>query len=486
MDKIYHLALTIGLTSYYFLVAAVSLRVTLKRRVPGVSLAWLLVIFIVPVLGVLLYLLLGEPYLGRRRKVLSKQLYRDLRHWFAALEQTNSQYRNHLGPHAHPIHQLCFKQLGIPSSLGNQLTLLTQPEPIFDQIAADLAQAQHSIQLEFYIWHAGGRTNQIAELLMEAAQRGVTVHLLLDAAGSRDFFRSGWPSTMRAAGVNVINALALTPLKLFLRRLDIRLHRKIVVIDNRIGYSGSMNMVDPRCFKQHAGVGHWIDVMLRLEGPCVPTLSAIHALDWQLEGGAPLLSSVTPPILPPPSSPSTYAVQVIPSGTALPSNVIQQVLLLGIYHAKHRITLCAPYFVPSENLLEALITAAARGVRVELILPDKNDSLMVGWASRSFFAELLKAGVYIYRYQGGLLHTKAVLFDKEHCLLGSVNLDMRSLQLNSEMTLALDDPQLCRELTVLLDQYRDHSYALHYQQWQQRPLPAKLLEQFFYMFAPLL
>ncbi|WP_028117410.1 cardiolipin synthase [Ferrimonas senticii] len=486
MEQLFQIATWTIAASYYLLVAVVALRVALKRRVVGVSFAWLLLIFIIPIVGVLVYMLFGERFLGRKRKRRASKLYNQLRLWFSQLEQQNPRYRSNLGPHAHPIHRLCVKQLGIPSTLGNRLQLLTSPELIFASFLDDIANAQQSIQLEFYIWHPGGQADVVAEQLMVAAKRGVKVHLILDAAGSRDFFNSRWPAAMTAAGIHVIGALTVNPLKMFLRRMDIRLHRKIVVIDNQIGYSGSMNMVDPAFFKQDAGVGQWIDVMLRINGPAVTTLGAIHAWDWQVEGGEAMQPLLPDSFADDHGACSEFALQVIPSGTALPSNVIQQVLLLGIYHATKRITLCAPYFVPSEHLLEALITAAARGVEVEIILPDKNDSLMVGWASRSFFAELLEAGVSIYRFQGGLLHTKAVLFDDEHCLIGSVNLDMRSLQLNSEVTLALDDPALCLQLKQLLAGYRNSSYAMNYHLWRQRPLPSKLLEQFFYMFAPLL
>lgn len=485
VDTFFQWMVTLSLTAYYLVVAAVALRITLKRRVVGVSLAWLLVIFILPVFGVLFYLLFGERFLGVRRKRRAIKLYKQLSDKLSDIEQQETRFTGNLGPHAHPIHTLCFKQLGIPSTLGNQLTLLTTPNDIFSQLCNDIDAAQTSIQLEFYIWHQGGQTDFIAERLMVAAKRGVEVHLILDAAGSRDFFNSRWPTRMRYAGIHVVDALSVNPFKMFLRRMDLRQHRKIVVIDNQIGYTGSMNMVDPAHFKQDAGVGQWIDIMVRVNGSAVTTLSAIHAWDWLVEGGDNSLPLVPKRLALSPSD-HHHAVQIIPSGTALPTNLIQKVLLLGIYHARERITLCAPYFVPSEHLLEALVTAAGRGVKVELILPDKNDSLMVGWASRSFFAELLSAGVTIYRFQGGLLHTKAVLFDDEHCLVGTVNLDMRSLQLNSEVTLASDDPNLCASLQQLLENYQNQSYALDYSIWQQRSLPHKLVEQFFYLFAPLL
>ncbi|GAA4886017.1 cardiolipin synthase [Ferrimonas pelagia] len=486
MDQIYQIIGLVGVILYWLLVAGVSLRIALQRRSVGVSAAWLLVIYILPLLGVGLYLLFGERNIGRGRRERAAQMFNAYRQWFGELEQRHRQHQGNMGPHAHPIHHLCFKQLGIPSTLGNQLLLLRSPNTIFAALLKDIAEAQHEIQLQFYIWHPGGQADDVALALIDAAQRGVSVRLLLDAAGSRDFFNSPWPKRMRGAGVAIVEALSVSALRMFFRRMDLRQHRKIIVLDHRIGYSGSMNLVDPGYFKQNAGVGQWIDVMVRLTGPAVTTLSAIHAWDWEVESGERTLPSLPQADNRPDTEHLTDALQVIPSGPTLPDGVIQKVLLLGIYHARERITLCAPYFVPSEHLLEALITAAQRGVRVELILPDKNDSLMVGWASRSFFNELLSADVTIYRFQDGLLHTKAVLIDDDYCLIGSVNLDMRSLRLNDEITMALDDESFCQELAQLMEQYRNQSYAMDHTLWQQRSLRHKLTEQFFYMFAPLL
>ncbi|GAA5188329.1 cardiolipin synthase [Ferrimonas gelatinilytica] len=486
MDKVYQLMGWLSVGAYWLLVAAVSLRVVLKRRTVGVSAAWLMVIYILPLFGVGLYLLIGERNIGRARQRRSAEMADAYRQWFGQLEQSLHHHQHHLGRHAHPLHHLCFQQMGIPATLGNNPTLMQDPKTIFESLLRDIEGARHTIQMEFYIWHPGGHADEVAQALIDAAQRGVEVKLLLDAAGSRDFFKSHWPRQLKEAGVALIAALEVSPLRMFLRRMDLRQHRKIIVLDHEIAYSGSMNLVDPRFFKQKAGVGQWVDVMVRLTGPAVTALAAIHAWDWELEGGERALPELPSGETAPDPSHISDALQVIPSGPTQPERVIQKVLLLGIYHARRQITLCSPYFVPSEHLLEALITAAESGIRVELIVPDKNDSMMVDWASRSYFTELLRAGVKIYRFQGGLLHTKAVLIDDDHCLIGSVNLDMRSLHLNDEITLALDDPTFCAELQTLMGHYKGDSYALDLTIWRQRSLRKKLTEQFFYLFAPLL
>ncbi len=190
---------------------------------------------------------------------------------------------------------------------------------------------------------------------------------------------------MREAGIELIEALAVNPFRMFFRRLDIRQHRKVVIIDNQLAYTGSMNMVDPRFFKQNAGVGQWVDVMVRVSGPTVSVLSSIFAWDWEVETGIRDLPSAPECLMIDDHRHANHAVQAIPSGPGLPEGMIQQVLTLAIHQAETSITITTPYLVPSEGLMVSLQTAAQRGVNVTIIVPEKNDSLMVEWASRSFF-----------------------------------------------------------------------------------------------------
>ncbi|USD39355.1 cardiolipin synthase [Ferrimonas sp. SCSIO 43195] len=487
MSQFYQLLTLTLVAAYWIVIAGVSLRIVLKRRPFGVSLAWLLLIYIIPLFGVVVYLLFGELNIGRKRTQRVKEMTAPFKYWNERLHR-QAQSDRRLGQHARPLHELSLRRLGIPALLGNDLELIENSQTILRRIIDDIHQASDTIHMEFYIWHPGGLADEVADALIQARQRGVTVRLLLDGAGSREFFNSRWPDTLMQNGVSIVKALGVNPLRMFLRRMDLRQHRKIVVIDQRIAYTGSMNLVDSRYFKQSAGVGEWIDIMVRLTGPSVCSLAALQSWDWEFETDERLLDEIA---LPQVESPLSHrhaedSVQVIPSGQGLPESIIQQVLLLSIYHAKHSITLTSPYFVPSEQLLDALRTAAQSGVEVNLIIPDKNDSFMVEWASRAFFTELLNAGVAIYRFNGGLLHTKSMLIDDDHCIIGTVNLDIRSLLLNSEVSLAIDDPDFCQELGQLLDRYLQQSNRIDAHQWQLRPMWKKLVEQFFYTFAPLL
>ncbi|ELR67443.1 Cardiolipin synthetase [Photobacterium marinum] len=485
MEQFYQVLAWVSVFFYWLVIAGVTMRVVFKRRVVGVSLAWLMIIYIIPIGGVFAYLLVGELNLGRKRAERAKEMFQPFADWFQRLNDCPGHQPQQMSHQARPISDLCENRLGLPALCGNSMSLQDTPHEILRSIIEDIRNAEDSIHLEFYIWHPGGLADEVASALIIAAKRGVSVKLLLDAAGSNRFFRSYWPGLMAQAGIEIVEALAVSPLRMFLRRLDLRQHRKIVVIDNKIAYTGSMNLVDPEHFKTDAGVGQWIDVMVRLTGPCVSVLNCIQAWDWEVETGKRFLPEL------PTEEVSTATekheiIQVIPSGPGMPDELIHQVLLLSIYQAKESVVITTPYFVPSENLLHALESAAERGVRVDIVIPDKNDSVMVEWASRSFFTELLSAGVKIHRFHGGLLHTKSVVIDNNHCLIGTVNLDMRSLWLNFEVTLAVDNPEFTQQLSWLQQEYIANSTHISLSEWEKRPVYKKLGEQFFYMFSPLL
>lgn len=484
MEEFYRVLTLTGIGLYWVLVAGVTLRVVIKRRSVSVSMAWLMIIYILPVLGVIMYFLIGELNLGRKRGERADQMFEAYRGWFNQLHDCAAHVPDKMPTQIAHIDHLCTNRMDIPALGFNTLSLLTTPKGILGAIVDDIDNAQTHVRMEFYIWHPGGLADNVARALMNAAQRGVKVEVLLDSAGSLSFFRSDWPKRFKLSGVNVVQALQVNPMRAFLRRLDLRLHRKIIAIDDAIAYTGSMNLVDPSCFKQSAGVGEWVDIMIRVKGPAVNVLAAIHAWDWEAETGIQSL----------PSHPECHIetleelhpIQVVPSGPGMPHNLIQQVLGIAISRADKSVTITTPYFVPSEELLEVLRTVAQRGVKVRLIIPQKNDSIMVQWASRAYYAELLSAGVEIYEFHGGLLHTKSVVIDDTYCLVGTVNLDMRSLWLNFEVTLVVDDKAFTEEMVWLQRQYIEQSHQLDKEDWSKRSFTHRFLERAFFLFSPLL
>ncbi|SUC06757.1 cardiolipin synthetase [Proteus mirabilis] len=338
----------------------------------------------------------------------------------------------------------------------------------------------------FYIWQSGGLVEEVTEALIQAAKRGVKCRIMVDSAGSRSFFRTNGPARMRAAGIEFVESLQVNLFRFFLRRMDLRQHRKIVLIDNYISYTGSMNMVDPRYFKQDAGVGQWIDIMVRMEGPVSTTLGIIYAFDWEMETGERHLPPPPDNNIMPFEQANGHTTQVIASGPGFPEELIQQSLITAIYSARKELVMTTPYFVPSDDLAHAISTAAMRGVDVSIIVPRSNDSFLVRWASRAFFTEILEAGVKVFQFEDGLLHTKSVMVDGQLSMVGSVNLDMRSLWLNFEITVVIDDECFASDLSIVQYDYIARSTQLTLDEWEKRPFMNRVLERLCYFFSPLL
>ncbi|WP_226570535.1 cardiolipin synthase [Mangrovibacter yixingensis] len=486
MATLYTLVNWLVILGYWLLIASVTLRILMKRRAVPSAMAWLLIIYILPLVGVIAYLSFGELHLGKRRAERAREMWPSTANWLKTLKESKHIFANENSTVAQSLFQLCERRQGVGGVKGNQLQLLTETDDVMHAMIRDIQLARHNIEMVFYIWNPGGLADEVAESLMAAARRGVHCRLMLDSAGSLTFFRSPWPAMMRNAGIDVVESLKVNLMRVFLRRMDLRQHRKMVMIDNYIAYTGSMNLVDPRYFKQDAGVGQWVDLMARMEGPIATTMGIVYSCDWEIETGKRLLPPPPDANIMPFEEASGHTIQTIASGPGFPEDLIHQALLTAVYAARENLVLTTPYFVPSDDLLHAICTAALRGVNVSLILPKKNDSLLVGWASRAFFAELLAAGVKIYQFEGGLLHTKSVLVDDELSLVGTVNLDMRSLWLNFEITLVIDDPGFGNDLSAVQDDYISRSTLLNAHDWVKRPLWQRITERVFYFFSPLL
>ncbi|WP_092878383.1 cardiolipin synthase [Izhakiella capsodis] len=486
MGTFYTLLSWLLIFGYWLLIAGITLRILMKRRAVTSAMAWLLIIYILPLVGIIAYLSFGELHLGKRRAERARAMWPATARWLSDLKQSQHIFAHKNSDVARALFQLCEKRQGIAGVKGNQLQLLTSTEDTLKALVRDIQLARHNIEMVFYIWQPGGLADEVAESLMAAARRGVHCRLMLDSAGSVDFFRSTWPGMMRNAGIDIVESLKVSLLRVFLRRMDLRQHRKVVLIDNYVAYTGSMNMVDPRYFKQDAGVGQWVDLMARMEGPVATTMGIVYSCDWEIETGKRILPPPPDVNIMPFEQESGHTIQVIASGPGFPEDMIHQALLTAIYSAHEQLVMTTPYLVPSDDLLHAICTASLRGVDVSIIIPRYNDNLLVRWASRAFFSELLEAGVKIYQFEGGLLHTKSVLVDGQLSLVGTVNLDMRSLWLNFEITLVIDDDGFGSDLSRVQDDYIARSTLVDRIRWENRSWWRRVVERLFYFFSPLL
>ncbi len=459
-----------------------SFRIIMRRLPESTALAWLGVVLAFPVAGIILYLLFGELRLGRWRLKRARRIVQLMRPWRDELKQAHP-----LDPGqpftGHEIARSASITLDAVPIAGNRVELLRDGASAIPRLLADIEAAQLYCHLEFYIWSEGGFVAEVEAALMRAVARGVKCRVLVDAVGSKSFLKSKRVEHLRRAGVEVRVALPAGFIRAVFARIDLRLHRKIVVIDDAIGYTGSLNMADPRYFKKEANVGAWVDALMRIEGPAVEPLSMTFLADWAQEG------KEIPPsrkvIVPAPPC-GDCRVQVIPSGPTMTARQLERLLITAIFSAQRELILTTPYFVPNAALLGALLCAVDRGVDVTLIVPTRIDSKLVRFASRAFQGDLQEAGVKIRLFDAGLLHTKSITIDGQVSLFGSVNLDMRSFMLNFEITLAVYDAPATEALRQLQQHYIKDSHPLDLTEWHKRGVRARLIENIARLVGPLL
>ncbi len=471
---------------HIFVVMAISLRVIVKRRPPGVSLAWLILVIVLPYVGAVLYLLMGERTLGRKRAKRAEALLPPFQEWLTHVSSASPPALEGEPVGWEKLRRFVEGSVGVPALGGNELTLIEGADATLEAIIKEIDRARKTCDLEFYIWHLGGLADEVGQALIRAEARGVRCRVLVDSVGSAQFLRSRLARDMRRGGVEVIEALPVSLLRSLFVRIDLRLHRKIVVIDGEVAFTGSLNMVDPRFFKQGAGVGEWIDAMVRVNGPAVKLLELVFVWDWLIETGETLKSLIPYSGADLPDATGHAAAQVLPSGPGYEGDAIYQLLLTAIYAARRELIMTTPYFVPDEPMIDALQAATRRGVAVTLIVPERVDSLLVRYASRAYNDDLLSAGVRILRFRGGLLHTKSVVIDGETTLFGTVNLDIRSMRLNFEVTMIAYDADFGGAVRDLQLRYAEQSEPIDLQRWRQRRPHTRLLENAAQLMSPLL
>ncbi len=463
-----------------------SLRIIMRKKAPSVTLGWLVITLLLPFVGAFTYLLFGENRIGQNRSRQVAERLPFFKKWAATLEKRHQVDWSGINHECRPIDAQAHAIIGLPTVDGNNLDIIDTSDVFFDALIRDIDQARESCFLEFYIWHEGGRANEVADALIRAAGRGVRCRVLLDSIGSDAFFNSGTARQMRKNGVKIVEALPAGFFRALFVRIDLRNHRKIIVIDGEIGYTGSQNLVDPKFFKQGNNVGQWVDTMVRVCGPVVEKLTAAFLFDWYVESNLDLDSLQDNEEIKPVPRCGDAPVQLVLSGPGFAEDGIHDLLLTTLYAARRELILTTPYFVPDNAILAALKSAAQRGVDVTIIVPEKNDSKLVHYASRARYGELARSGVKIVSFGAGLLHAKTVTVDRDFSLIGSVNLDMRSFWLNFELTLFVYNDAFTKRLRAVQQQYINSSTLLDAHHFDQRPFFSRLKENCALLVGPLL
>lgn len=457
---------------------AVMARILLRpNRTPSSRIAWLVVVGAVPEIGILAYLLLGEVNIGRRRVARVREaLARIPRYAEGNDEIIPERYRN--------LFRLGRSISGFRPVGGNKADLLADSNATVDALVADIDNAKNHVHLLFYIWLADNNGCKVIEALKRASARGVTCRAMVDDLGSRALVRSRHWEDMRLAGIKVASGLAVgNPLfRLMTSRIDLRNHRKIVVIDGTITYCGSQNCADPE-FRVKPRYAPWVDAMVRFEGPIAYQNQVLFAGDWMAGVKEDLGDLLTPPEICPDDI-STPA-QVIGTGPTVRYSAMQEMFQSLVFAARRELVITTPYYIPDDALQTAICACAYRGVDTTIIFPARNDSWVVGAASRSYYADLLAAGVKIHEYEGGLLHTKSLAVDGEIMLIGSANMDRRSLELNYENNILVYDRDLTEALRERQRNYLERSREVTRGEVARWSMPRRLLNNTVAILGPL-
>lgn len=457
------------------------------NRRPTTAMAWLLLIFFVPIPGIILFLLFGTYKLSNRRRhaqqLINDYLRENTSHLKMPDEAKNVDRRWLTAVHLN--HDLT----GFPMLGGNQLEFITDYREALQRITEDIDNAKEYVNIEFYIL---GWDEQIAkpvyDAMARAAERGVKVRLLFDHLGTMRV--SGYRTLLKylkESKIHFRRALPVQPLRGLWRRIDLRNHRKIVVIDGQVGYTGSQNLIEPgyNRKKSHQLGREWVEVMARCTGPVVAGLNVAFAADWLMESDTTLEEDLrrVPAAKVEPHD-GGVQTQVVPSGPGYATENNLRLFNTLIYAAQERVRIVTPYFVPDDTLLYAVTIAVQQGVEVELFVSEQSDQFMVSHAQQSYYRALLEAGVKIYRYPvPDILHAKILTVDGEIGVFGSSNMDMRSFSLNLEISVMVLGEETTGELDAIIDKYRAHSPQLFLHEWEERSLSTKWLDNVFRLTA---
>jgi cardiolipin synthase len=455
---------------------------TIKKDTAS-ALAWCLLVILLPFIGMVLFVLLGWQHVDRpvRRKVRHKQLFR----------MTHPAIRPEAVPGGAPpvepedgwsgMAKLAQKFDAFPRMPGNRIEFYHEGRPAYDAKLAAIEQARHHVHLEYFIFQPDESGRQFLDLLIAKLRQGVQVRLVYDAMGSIRLKRRFLQPFLDAGG-KAHPFLPLAPLR---RRIQVNLrnHRKILVVDGKVGFTGGLNIGD-----EYLGLvprfGFWRDTHLRLEGPMVAALQRVFIEDWDFAAGEHLKSADY--FTAEDKLESGVPLQVIWSGPDQARNAIREIYFAAILRARERLWIATPYFVPDAGLYDALCLAANLGVDVRLLFQFKPDKWIPYFAGLYYLGDVLKAGAQVYQYTKGMMHSKVIIVDGEWASVGSANLDNRSMHLNFELNCLIYAPEKVAELEAAFRRDLEVSIRLDPEVFAQRPFSGRMIENACRLMSPVL
>jgi cardiolipin synthase len=454
------------------------------HRDPSSRIAWITVIIAMPILGIVGYLFLGEINIGKKRiarmhsvvSMLPK--FRDIPgSELKELQPSIVTHYDHIFRVGQSIND--FEPIG-----GNHGTLMHDSNAAIDAIVADIDAATEHVHIMFYIWLVDKNGTKMIEAVQRAAKRGIACRIMADGLGSRVLIQSPAWQAMKEAGAKLAVALPIgsTPIAPLVTRVDLRNHRKIVVIDNHVTYCGSQNCADPE-FRVKPKYAPWVDAVVRFEGPVARQNQLLFAADWMAHVDEDITEVLMQPLR---ASSEGFIAQAVGTGPTVRYSSMPEMFESLMYSARYEMLITTPYYVPDEPMQAALCASGRRGITTTIVLPAKNDSWVVAAASRSYYAELLEAGVRIFEYEGGLLHTKSLTIDGEMTLIGSANLDRRSFELNYENNILFHDPVLTSQIRERQLSYRWQSHEITLADAKRWGVARRLINNTIAMLGPVL
>jgi len=478
---------TFAFLAHVLVQAALMVRVLMRpNRDPASRLAWSVVILSLPVVGILAYLLVGETSIGERRARRMQGVIAELPPVGDAPGMDGEAARPGIPDRWLPLFRAGASMNGFEAVGGNSARLLGTSADAIDAMVADIEAARQHVHVLFYIWLPDHSGTRISQALMRAARRGVACRAMVDDLGSRSFIRSPLWAEMGEAGVKLTRALPIgNPLaRLFGGRIDLRNHRKIVVIDNFITYCGSQNCADA-AFLPKARYAPWVDIMVRFEGPIARQNQSVFAADWMTfnDDDDDLRSVLKEPIS---GFDKGFAAQVIATGPTVRYSAMPEMFQSLMFSAREELFITTPYYAPVPAIQAALCAASSRGVDTTLILPRRNDDFAVAATSRSYYHGLLKAGVKVHEYVPGLLHAKTLTVDGQVAMIGSANMDRRSFELNYENNILFHDPAVTGDLRRRQGEFQADSVAVTLEEVEAWKAPKRLFNNVMAMVSPLI
>ena len=461
-----------------YLITAIGVIIVIisENRNPIKTITWIMVLIFLPVVGLIVYGFFGQDY-TKRRRIISERMYSKIK--TRPLAELNSIELVDYPPQHVELIKLLRNSNQAPLLQGSSVEFFVAGRDKFDALFLDIESATHHIHIEYYIWDDDVVGNQLKDLLIKKSAEGIKVRVIVDAVGTWRV-KKRFHEEMRSAGIEVEEFMKVN-FPMLTSHFNYRNHRKIVVIDGKVGYIGGMNVADR--YINGPAWGNWRDTHIRLEGKGVQGLQSVFLIDWFMVSKSLITERK---YFPPLENYGDNLSQIVNSTPYSLARPIMQGFMQAIFDAKSYIFIQTPYFIPPDSLFEALIAASVRGVDIRLMVPRKSDALFVQLASRSYFKRLMIAGIMVYFYEPGFMHSKLTVIDDSLTLIGSANFDVRSFEQNLEVEAFIYSKATAMRAKEIFVEDQNNSTAIVLREWIKRPVWLRFKESFVRLFTPLL